>query len=175
MDTLIVRNLHKFTYHHLIKTIPFTAILLLRNNVRHGSLSVAFILFLKTVIALLIFLKLLQGPALCVALGWQPEFKVWGIHGLSSVFLASSLLPYFTTPSISLDKNEWPHVQVVFLLSGQRSWVNLKQSSGFLSPLQNSKHPLGVQETRSWVEKTKVHFHHHIFIILFGSSNKLIS
>lgn len=56
MDILIARNQLKFMDHPSIKTIPFAAILLLRSSIRHGPFIVAFMLFLKTGRALLIFI-----------------------------------------------------------------------------------------------------------------------
>lgn len=56
MDTLNVRHPHTFTDHPCMETLPVTARSPLRNNTRRGHLHVAFIIFLKMGMSLLIFM-----------------------------------------------------------------------------------------------------------------------
>lgn len=151
--------------------VPITAGLLLRHHIGCGHLNVVFmVFFLKMQAALLIFIHPSElSRALLSARVQRTE-----IHGPTSPSSASSPLSYFTSPSTFLAKDEWPHVQILFLPNGQRSWINLKQLGG-VSSFSRIRLSLPVQSILSWDEKTKVHFHHHSGIILLGLSSRQIS
>lgn len=107
-----------------MKTIPFIATLLLKNNFSHGPLGVVFMLVLETEAALLTFIRVsnvFSSPHPRSGTGLAFRAQSVGNHGPAPRSSMPSLLLYVTTPSTSLTKDEGAHVQVLFLSSGQRS------------------------------------------------------